>query len=60
MEEQIQRQSHIILQLRQKTLQQSVEDGQNSVSTFVFMDLVSVHSLTFSCKTENKRFLQIR
>jgi len=30
MEEQIQRQSHIILQLRQKTLQQSVEDGQNS------------------------------
>jgi chromosome segregation ATPase len=30
MEEQIQRQSHIILQLRQKTLQQSVEDGQTS------------------------------
>merc|ERR1719171_2484111 len=30
MEEQIQRQSHIILQLRQKTLQQSVEDGQHS------------------------------
>merc|ERR1719353_197644 len=30
MEEQIQRQSHIILQMRQKTLQQSVEDGQNS------------------------------
>merc|ERR1719375_2292826 len=33
MEEQIQRQSHIILQLRQKTLQQSVEDGQNSDDT---------------------------
>lgn len=27
MEEQIQRQSHIILQLRQKSMQQSVEDG---------------------------------
>merc|ERR1711937_561300 len=30
MGEQIQRQSHIILQLRQKTLQQSVEEGQHS------------------------------
>jgi chromosome segregation ATPase len=30
MEEQIQRQSHIILQLRQKNMQQSVEDGQHS------------------------------
>ena len=38
----------------------SVANLSASLFTFVFMNLVSVHSLTFSCKTENKRFLHIR